>query len=425
MAKIIIEGGNKLSGSISVSGAKNAALPIMAGVILSSEPVELANVPALNDVNTMDKVLQALGVKVENVGNSVYRFNASGQLGDEAPYELVKSMRASFFVMGPLLARLKKARIPLPGGCAIGVRPVNIHLKGFEALGATVSIEGGCAVAVADKLRGNKIVLDFPSVGATENLMMAATLAEGRTQIENSAQEPEIIDLANFLNTIGAKINGAGSQTITIEGVDKLGGGRYSVMPDRVEAGTFAVMGAMNKGNVRVENCDPSHLHALINKLCEMGVEVSYDENSISVHAPSRLNAVEIKTLPFPGFATDLQAQLMAAMCIANGTSSITETIFENRFMHVSELARMGASITIHDRTAVIHGVEMLKGAPVSATDLRAGAAMVLAGLVAEGRTEISQVFHIDRGYENLVGRVRNLGANIERVDEPDPATEE
>lgn len=303
------------------------------------------------------------------------------------------------------------------------MRPVNIHLKGFEALGATVSIEGGCAVAVADRLIGNRILLDFPSVGATENLMMAATLAEGTTQIENAAQEPEIVDLANFLNLIGAKISGAGSQTINIEGVDKLGGGRYNVMPDRIEAGTFAIMGAMTGGNVRVENCEPDHLHALFNKLREMGVELSYDENSISVSAPPKLKAVEIKTLPFPGFATDLQAQLMTAMCVANGTSSITETIFENRFMHVSELARMGASIAIHDRTAVIHGVDLLKGAPVSATDLRAGAAMVLAGLVAEGRTEVSQVFHIDRGYEDLVARVRNLGACIERVE--DPETEE
>lgn len=419
MAKIIIEGGGQLNGSIRVSGAKNAALPIMAGVILSTEPVELANVPALNDVNTMDRVLQALGTRVENLGSNVYRFDASGQIGDEAPYELVKSMRASFFVMGPLLARLKKARVPLPGGCAIGVRPVNIHLKGFEALGATVSIEAGCAVAVADKLRGNKILLDFPSVGATENLMMAATLAEGLTQIENSAQEPEIVDLANFLNVLGAKITGAGSPTITVEGVEKLGGGRYTVMPDRIEAGTFAIMGAMNAGKVKVENCYPGHLHALINKLREMGVEVDHDENSISVYAPQGIKAVEIKTLPFPGFATDLQAQLMAAMCIAKGTSSITETIFENRFMHVSELARMGANIAIHDRTAVIHGVDLLKGAPVSATDLRAGAAMVLAGLVAEGRTEISQVFHIDRGYEDLVGRVRKLGARIERIEEP------
>ncbi len=419
MAKILIEGGKPLSGSIKVSGAKNAALPIMAGVILSTEPVRLTNVPALNDVETMAKVLQATGIKSSCLGGNVYQFDASGPVSDEAPYELVKTMRASFFVMGPLLARLKKARVPLPGGCAIGVRPVNIHLKGFEALGAQVSIEGGCAVAVAENLRGARIILDFPSVGATENLMMAATLAEGRTVIDNAAQEPEIVDLAKFLNTIGAKIEGAGSPSITIEGVERLGGGEYRVMPDRIEAGTFAVMGAMTGGPIRVENCDPDHLLALINKLREMGAEITTEADAIIVKADRRLRAVEVKTLPYPGFATDLQSQLMAAMCLAEGSSSVTETIFENRFMHVSELARMGASITIHDRTAVVHGVKTLQGAPVSATDLRAGAAMVLAGLVAEGRTEISQVYHIDRGYEDLVGRILKLGASIQRIEEP------
>jgi len=419
MAKILIEGGKPLSGSIKVSGAKNAALPIMAGVILSTEPVRLTNVPALNDVETMAKVLQAIGIKSSCLGGNVYQFDASGPVIDEAPYELVKTMRASFFVMGPLLARLKKARVPLPGGCAIGVRPVNIHLKGFEALGAQVYIEGGCAVAVAEKLRGARIILDFPSVGATENLMMAATLAEGRTVIDNAAQEPEIVDLAKFLNAIGAKIEGAGSPSITIDGVERLGGGEYCVMPDRIEAGTFAVMGAMTGGPIRVENCDPDHLLALINKLREMGAEITTEADAIIVKADRRLRAIEVKTLPYPGFATDLQAQLMAAMCLAEGSSSVTETIFENRFMHVSELARMGASITIHDRTAVVHGVKTLQGAPVSATDLRAGAAMVLAGLVAEGRTEISQVYHIDRGYEDLVGRILKLGASIQRIEEP------
>ncbi len=419
MAKILIEGGKPLSGSIKVSGAKNAALPVMAGVILSTEPVRLTNVPALNDVETMSLVLQALGVKAGHSGNNIYNFDASGQISDEAPYELVKTMRASFFVMGPLLARLKRARVPLPGGCAIGVRPVNIHLKGFEALGAQVSIEGGCAVAVAEKLRGARILLDFPSVGATENLMMAATLAEGRTVIENAAQEPEIVDLARFLNRIGAKIEGAGNPSIIIDGVEQLGGGEYSIMPDRIEAGTFAVLGAMAGGPVRVENCEPDHLNALINKLREMGAEITTEADAMVVKAPRRLKAVEVKTLPYPGFATDLQAQLMAAMCLADGSSSITETIFENRFMHVSELARMGANITIHDRTAVVHGVKSLQGAPVSATDLRAGAAMVLAGLLAQGHTEISQIFHIDRGYEDLVGRISRLGANIRRVEEP------
>lgn len=417
MTKIIIEGGKPLSGSIKVNGAKNAALPIMAGVILSTDPVKLVNVPALDDVATMAKVLRTLGIDVDFDNGHTYRFNASGPLSDNPPYELVKTMRASFFVMGPLLARLKKARVPLPGGCAIGVRPVNIHLKGFEALGAKVSIEGGCAVATAEKLTGTPIVLDFPSVGATENLMMAASLAEGKTIIENAAQEPEIEDLAKFLNRMGAEIEGAGSPTIVINGVEKLGGGTYSIMPDRIEAGTFAIMGAMTGGPISIENCEPNHITALINKLKEMGAEVDTGETTITVKSIKPLKAVEIKTLPYPGFATDLQAQLMAALCLAEGSSTITETIFENRFMHVSELARMGANITIHDRSAVVHGVKKLNGAPVSATDLRAGAAMVLAGLVASGKTEINQVFHIDRGYEDLVGRISKLGANIKREE--------
>ncbi len=420
MAKILIQGGKPLNGSIRVSGAKNAALPVMAATLLSTEPVVLKNVPDLNDVNTMARVLQALGVSFKKLDNGVYSFDASGNIGEEAPYELVKTMRASFFVMGPLLARLKKARVPLPGGCAIGVRPVNIHLKGFEALGAKVSIEGGCAVAVADKLVGNKIMLDFPSVGATENLMMAAALAEGSSTIENAAQEPEIIDLANFLNALGGKISGAGSPVIKIDGVSRLGGAEYSIIPDRIEAGTFMVLGSICKGKIRVDKCDPEHQHALINKLREMGAKIDLGEDFVDVSAPDGLKGIEVKTLPFPGFPTDMQAQLMVAMCVAKGTSFITETIFENRFMHVSELARMGANVNTHDRTAVINGVESLKGAPVSATDLRAGAAMVLAGLIAEGKTEISQVYHIDRGYEDLTGRLQKLGASIERIEDPD-----
>ncbi len=420
MAKILIRGGKPLNGSIKVSGAKNAALPVMAATLLSTEPVILKNVPDLNDVNTMARVLQALGVKWSKIGSGEYSFDASGDISEEAPYELVKTMRASFFVMGPLLARLKKVRVPLPGGCAIGVRPVNIHLKGFEALGAKVSIEGGCAVAVADRLIGNKIMLDFPSVGATENLMMAAALAEGNSSIENAAQEPEIVDLANFLNAIGAKITGAGSPVIKIEGVERLGGAHYSIIPDRIEAGTFMVLGAIGGGTVKVEKCEPEHQHALINKLREMGAKLEIHSDMVEVSALDGLKGVEVKTLPFPGFPTDMQAQLMVAMCVARGTSSITETIFENRFMHVSELARMGANVNTHDRTALIHGVELLKGAPVSATDLRAGAAMVLAGLIAEGRTEISQVYHIDRGYEDLVGRLKKIGADIERIEDPE-----
>lgn len=418
MAKILINGGKPLSGSIKVSGAKNAALPIIAGVILSTKPVKLTNVPALNDVTTISKVLEALGVKVAKTSDNTYEFDASGKIREEAPYELVKTMRASFFVMGPLLARLKKARVPLPGGCAIGVRPVNIHLKGFEELGAQVSIEGGCAVAVADRLVGKKILLDFPSVGATENLIMAATLAEGQTIIENAAQEPEIVDLANFLNALGAKIQGAGGPSIVIDGVEQLGGCEYSIMPDRIEAGTFAVLGAMTKGPIKIENCNPDHLVALTAKLREMGANIETGKDYMIASADKRLKAVEIKTMPYPGFATDMQAQVMAAMCIAEGASSVTETIFENRFMHVSELSRMGASINIHERTAVVHGAESLEGAPVAATDLRAGAAMVLAGLAANGHTEISQIYHIDRGYEDLVGRIRKLGADITRVEE-------
>ena len=420
MARIVINGGKPLKGTVPIGGAKNAALPIMAATILGSEPLTLSNIPDLNDVNTMIKVLGALGVKSEKKGPGTFSFDASQGLTDEAPYELVKTMRASFFVMGPLLARLKKARVPLPGGCAIGVRPVNIHLKGFEALGAKVSIEGGCAVAVADKLVGSKIMLDFPSVGATENLMMAATLAEGITTIENAAQEPEIIDLANCLNSMGAKVTGAGSPCIIIEGVEKLGTTNYRVTPDRIDAGTFLVLGAISGGPIKVENCEPDHQHALINKLKDMGANIEIEGKNITVSAESRLKCAEIKTLPFPGFPTDMQAQLMVAMCVAEGTSFITETIFENRFMHVSELARMGAKLNIHDRTVTINGVEKLNGAPVSATDLRAGAAMVLAGLIAEGKTEISQIFHIDRGYENLINRLKNIGADIERIEDPE-----
>ncbi len=420
MAKILIQGGRPLEGSITVSGAKNAALPIMAATLLSTEPVALCNVPDLNDVNTMARVLQALGVTWKKSGPGEFSFDASGQIGEEAPYELVKTMRASFFVMGPLLARLKKARVPLPGGCAIGVRPVNIHLKGFEALGAKVSIDGGCAVAEADRLVGSRIMLDFPSVGATENLMMAAALAEGSSSIENAAQEPEIVDLANFLNALGAKITGAGSPIIRIDGVEKLGGAQYSIIPDRIEAGTFMVLGALNRNAIKVERCEPDHQHALINKLKEMGATVEVGKDWVEVSSLNGLKGIEVKTLPFPGFPTDMQAQLMVAMCLAEGTSFITETIFENRFMHVSELARMGANLSTHDRTAVIHGVKSLKGAPVSATDLRAGAAMVLAGLFAEGKTEISQVYHIDRGYEDLTGRLKKLGAEIERIEEPE-----
>lgn len=418
MARILIDGGRPLRGTVSIGGAKNAALPIMAATLLCDESVTLQNVPHLNDVTTMEKVLQALGARTKWLDRGTLSVDCGAGVKEEAPYELVKAMRASFFVMGPLLSRLRRARIPLPGGCAIGARPVNIHLKGFEALGATVSIEGGCAVAVADKLVGARIVLDFPSVGATENLMMAATFAEGMTSIENAAQEPEIDDLAGFLNAMGARIEGAGSPTIRIEGVTKLRSATYPVIPDRIDGGTFMVLGAMCGGPITVQNVVPAHQQAVIAKLREMGATVEVGTNSVTVSSDGRLKPVEVKTLPFPGFPTDMQAQFMAAMCLANGTSLISETVFENRFMHVAELARMGANLTIRDRTVMVGGVEKLSGAPVAASDLRAGAALVLAGVMAEGRTEISNVYHIDRGYEDLVGRVRSLGASIERVED-------
>ncbi|MFZ2961243.1 MAG: UDP-N-acetylglucosamine 1-carboxyvinyltransferase [Candidatus Ozemobacteraceae bacterium] len=417
MSRILIEGGVPLTGTVHVGGAKNAALPIMAGCILGEGPITLSNIPHLNDVDTMQKVLEALGVKSKRLPNGDMELASPNGCNEEAPYELVKTMRASFFVMGPLLARLKRARIPLPGGCAIGVRPVNIHLKGFEALGARVSLEAGCAVATADRLIGAPIVLDFPSVGATENLMMAAVLAEGTTTIENSACEPEITDLANFLNSMGAKVTGSGTPTITIEGVEKLRPTKYRIIPDRIEAGTFMVLGALHRGPIVVDNCVPAHLQSVVAKLQEMGADVQCEDSRAIVCGPERLKPVEIKTLPFPGFPTDMQAQFMVAMCLAGGTSVITETVFENRFMHVAELVRMGASLSIRDRTVVVTGVEKLIGAPVNATDLRAGAAMVLAGLSAEGKTEVGHIHHIDRGYENLVERLRGLGARIERLE--------
>lgn len=414
MSRIIINGNKTLEGEIFVSGAKNAALPLMAASILADEDVVLYNVPHLNDVETMRKVLKSLGFESMWLSENTLKILRSTNIKEEAPYELVKAMRASFFVMGPLLARLKKAKVPLPGGCAIGVRPVNIHLKGFELLGAKVSIDSGCAVAVADKLVGTSIHLDFPSVGATENLMMAATLAEGTTVIENAAQEPEIVDLADFLNNLGAKIKGAGSPTIVIEGVAKLKGGEYKIIPDRIEAGTFAILGCLIGSPLVIKNAQPNHLTAVLAKLQEMGANIKVAQNEIITDiAESKLKGTEVKTLPYPGFPTDLQAQIMVAMCVASGASIITETVFENRFMHVAELVRMGANLNIRDRTVFITGVNKLIGCPVSATDLRAGAALVIAGLIADGVTEVGNVYHIERGYENLVQKLAKVGANI------------
>lgn len=419
MEKLIVKGGNRLVGAVKTSGAKNAVLPIIAASILGTTPSHLDEVPMLEDVHTISEVLKCLGLSVEcSPEKNVLDIDSTSITSYEAPYELVRTMRASFLVMGPLLARIGKARISMPGGCAIGARPIDIHLKGFEALGVKIEQGHGYIEASAPEgLKGTSIYFDFPSVGATENIMMAASLAEGTTILENAAEEPEIVDLANYLNKMGAKIRGAGTDTIRIEGVDKLHGADYTIIPDRIEAGTYMIAAAMTGGDVVVENVLPEHQKPLIAKLREAGAVVEEDIDKVRVIGKNSLKAVSIKTLPYPGFPTDMQAQMMAMMVIAEGRSKVTETVFENRFMHVVELNRMGAQISTEGRSAVIDGPCKLTGCDVRATDLRAGAAMILAGLVAEGTTRIGDLHHIDRGYENIVAKLKNLGADIERVD--------
>ena len=419
MEKLIVKGGNRLVGAVKTSGAKNAVLPIIAASILGTTPSHLDEVPMLEDVHTISEVLKCLGLAVEcSPEKNVLDIDSTEITSYEAPYELVRTMRASFLVMGPLLARIGKARISMPGGCAIGARPIDIHLKGFEALGVKIEQGHGYIEASAPEgLKGTSIYFDFPSVGATENIMMAASLAEGTTILENVAEEPEIVDLANYLNKMGAKIRGAGTDTIRIEGVDKLHGADYTIIPDRIEAGTYMIAAAMTGGDVIVENVLPEHQKPLIAKLREAGAVVEEDIDKVRVIGKNPLKAVSIKTLPYPGFPTDMQAQMMAMMVIAEGRSKVTETVFENRFMHVVELNRMGAQISTEGRSAVIDGPSKLTGCDVRATDLRAGAAMILAGLVAEGTTRIGDLHHIDRGYENIVAKLKNLGADIERVD--------
>ncbi|WP_337609417.1 UDP-N-acetylglucosamine 1-carboxyvinyltransferase [Phascolarctobacterium succinatutens] len=419
MEKLIVKGGNRLVGAVKTSGAKNAVLPIIAASILGTTPSHLDEVPMLEDVHTISEVLKCLGLSVEcSPEKNVLDIDSTEITSYEAPYELVRTMRASFLVMGPLLARIGKARISMPGGCAIGARPIDIHLKGFEALGVKIEQGHGYIEASAPEgLKGTSIYFDFPSVGATENIMMAASLAEGTTILENAAEEPEIVDLANYLNKMGAKIRGAGTDTIRIEGVDKLHGADYTIIPDRIEAGTYMIAAAMTGGDVVVENVLPEHQKPLIAKLREAGAVVEEDIDKVRVIGKNPLKAVSIKTLPYPGFPTDMQAQMMAMMVIAEGRSKVTETVFENRFMHVVELNRMGAQISTEGRSAVIDGPCKLTGCDVRATDLRAGAAMILAGLVAEGTTRIGDLHHIDRGYENIVAKLKNLGADIERVD--------
>lgn len=419
MEKLIVKGGNRLVGAVKTSGAKNAVLPIIAASILGTTPSHLDEVPMLEDVHTISEVLKCLGLSVEcSPEKNVLDIDSTEITSYEAPYELVRTMRASFLVMGPLLARIGKARISMPGGCAIGARPIDIHLKGFEALGVKIEQGHGYIEASAPEgLKGTSIYFDFPSVGATENIMMAASLAEGTTILENAAEEPEIVDLANYLNKMGAKIRGAGTDTIRIEGVDKLHGADYTIIPDRIEAGTYMIAAAMTGGDIVVENVLPEHQKPLIAKLREAGAVVEEDIDKVRVIGKNPLKAVSIKTLPYPGFPTDMQAQMMAMMVIAEGRSKVTETVFENRFMHVVELNRMGAQISTEGRSAVIDGPCKLTGCDVRATDLRAGAAMILAGLVAEGTTRIGDLHHIDRGYENIVAKLKNLGADIERID--------
>lgn len=416
MEKLIINGGRRLTGTVKVTGAKNAVLPIIAAALLGTSPSTLQDIPDLDDVRTISEVLGSLGVPVNFDNPGELYIDSTNLQTCEAPYELVRKMRASFLVMGPLLARWGQAKISLPGGCAIGTRPIDLHLKGFEALGAEIVLGHGFIEAKAPgRLTGARIYLDFPSVGATENILMAASLAKGQTVLENAAQEPEIVDLANYLNAMGARIRGAGTSVIKVEGVEELKGTTHAVIPDRIEAGTYMVAAAMSGGVVRIDNVITEHLKPVIAKLKEAGVLLDEDIDGVTVRGYDRLKAVDIKTLPYPGFPTDMQAQFMALMCVAEGTSVVTETVFENRFMHVDELKRMGANIKIEGRSAVVEGVKNLTGCPVKATDLRAGAALVLAALVSEGRTEIGCIHHIDRGYDNLVGKFQALGADITR----------
>jgi len=415
MKSIYINGGKKLSGEVMISGAKNAALPILAAALLCEGKHRITNVPRLADVTTFGRILQNMGVSFERQ-ESVVLIDSTALATPEAPYDLVRTMRASVLVLGPLVARMGRARVSLPGGCAIGARPINLHLMGLEKLGAIVEIEHGYVVASAKRLRGANIYFDTVTVTGTENIMMAATLAEGETILENAAREPEIVDLANALIKMGAKIEGAGTDIIRIQGVEKLRPMDYSVMPDRIETGTFVIAAAITGGTVTIRNCFPGHLDAVLSKVAEAGVLITTDAGTIQVTGQRTIKPVNVKTLEYPGFPTDMQAQIMSLVSLAEGTSVINETIFENRFTHVAELRRMGADIQTDGRTAIIKGVPKLSAAPVMATDLRASASLILAGLAAEGQTVISRIYHLDRGYDNIEQKLSALGADIKRV---------
>ena len=415
MDKIIIEGGRSLSGDVRISGAKNAALPMLISSLLADGVSTYSNVPDLRDIHSTALLLAHLGARVETQGDTV-RIHSGGLHNSEAPYDLVRKMRASVLVLGPLLARLGKARVSLPGGCAIGARPINLHLKGLASLGASIQLKHGYVEASAQSLHGADIYFDLVSVTGTENVMMAAVLAKGTTVLRNAAREPEIVALANTLNQMGANVQGAGTSTITIEGVPALKSVASIIIPDRIEAGTFMVAAVLTRGNVALFNCEPEHLGALISKLRLAGAVIDIVGDTITVRAENVIASVDVKTQPYPGFPTDMQAQFMVLMSVAEGTSMICETIFENRFIHVDELRRMGADIQVSGNTAIVKGVPHLSGAPVMATDLRASASLILAGLVAEGTTEINRVYHLDRGYQSIEEKFASLGGLIKRV---------
>lgn len=419
MDKIVIRGGERLIGEVKVSGSKNATLPIFAACLLSEGENLFHNVPNLKDVQTIIKVLNNLGVQVWREGED-YRIHAKEVSSFEAPYDLVKTMRASILVLGPLVARMKRAIVSLPGGCAIGARPINLHLMGLEMMGAKIQLRHGYIEAKADELKGTEISFDTVTVTGTENLMMAATLAKGKTALHNAAMEPEVVDLANVLNKMGAKISGAGTNLIEIEGVKSLHAVEHTIIPDRIETGTLMVAAGLTRGNIKILNASSQHMQNMIHKLRESGMEIESDGDGLRVVGTKRIRSVDVKTQPYPGFPTDMQAQFMVLMSLGRGLSVISETIFENRFIHVSELQRMGADIRIQENAAIIQGVEGLSGAPVMATDLRASASLILAGLAAEGVTQVSRVYHLDRGYEELEKKLSKLGANIKRVREGD-----
>ncbi|SES89652.1 UDP-N-acetylglucosamine 1-carboxyvinyltransferase [Nitrosomonas marina] len=417
--KLIIQGGNPLRGEIRISGAKNAALPLLCAALLTEDTVRISNVPRLMDITTMLSLLKQIGVNVEDTGSSEFVLCAANLTQLTAPYDMVKTMRAAILVLGPLLARAGEAYISLPGGCAIGLRPVDQHIKGLEAMGAEISIEHGYIHAVARQLHGARIVMDIVTVTGTENLMMAATLAHGTTVIENAAREPEIVDLANCLTAMGARIHGAGSDIITVEGVPALRGAEHAVMPDRIETGTFLVAACATGGNIHLTETDPQLLDAVLDKLTECGARIDTGNRWIHLEIQQRPQSITLRTAPYPAFPTDMQAQFMSLNCIADGTAIITETIFENRLMHVQELKRMNADIRVEGNTAIVHGIPRLDGAHVMATDLRASASLVIAGLVAHGETVIDRIYHLDRGYESIEEKLSLLGASIRRTRAP------